>query len=102
MNIKLTQEIINKIFDLYKEATGCLESRYPSIEDVKTAIEKYGVFEYRAGSKWSGDSKFVISYEKAYFYPNYEPRNKREKEKIERARTLFGNLITEYIESIKH
>lgn len=59
--VELTQKVIDDLFDIYKEVTGCTWARYPVLEDVKSSLEEFNVFEYRAGSKWSGHSKFIIN-----------------------------------------
>lgn len=99
--VELTQEVINDLFDIYREVAGCTWARYPLLEDVKSSLEEFNVFEYRAGSKWSGHSKFIINPSSIYFYPNCDPHGKREKKQIEKAEKEFERRVNEYIASLE-
>lgn len=99
--MQLTQKIINELFGIYREVTGSCESRLPYLEDVARCLRESGCFEYRAGSRWSGESKFIIRPSGVCFYPNYAPRGKRESRQIEQARALFEEKVNEYLDSLK-
>ena len=58
---KLTQKVIDDLFGIYKEEFGPVISRTPKLDLVKSFLKDGGYFEYRAGSKWTGHSKFLIS-----------------------------------------
>ena len=98
---KLTQKTIDNLFNLYKEVSGSIETRYPQVNEVIGSLNASGFFEYRAGSKWSGDSKFVITTSDVYFYPNYEPKSSMEKRQVDEARLLFEKNVVDYFNSIK-
>ncbi len=101
MAIQLTQEIIDNLFGLYKQCTGCVEDIYPRLESVLQTFAECGRFEYRAGSKWSGHSKFIIEPDGVCFESNYFPTGKREMEQIRKAKVLFEDRVKEYFESLK-
>lgn len=97
MSVNLTQKILDDLFGIYKEVTGCTWERNPRLEDVQKYIELMGKYEYRAGSKWSGNSKFEISDSgEIYFYPNCEPLDKKEGREIKRAEKLFKKRVNDY------
>ncbi len=96
----LTQEIINHLFEMYKEIVGSSEEGVPKLEKVLKTLNQQSDFECRAGSRWSGDSKFMINYSGARFYPNYTPKTTKEKDSIETAVALFEKQAREYIESL--
>ena len=100
MEFRLDQKSLDEIFEIYKDVTGSLEDRYPVLEDVKKDLNTLGWYEYRAGSRWSGDSKFIIATRSISFYPNCEPRTKRDAKAIEKAKKLFGKKIKAYIDQI--
>ncbi|MFQ6010223.1 MAG: hypothetical protein ACE5J7_03840 [Candidatus Aenigmatarchaeota archaeon] len=99
--VELTQEVIDHLFDLYKKATGSREERTPRVANVQQALEERGRYEYRAGSQWSGNSKFVIEAAGVRFEPNYSPRGKKEKQEIEKAKKAVEKETEEYIKSLK-
>ena len=99
-----TQEAVNHLFTLYKEFTGSVEDRVPSSDRVKSDLVEHHHFEYRAGSKWSGHSKFVIQSHGvgfcAIFSPNYDPKSKGEKARIEKAKREFEQAAGSYLAQI--
>lgn len=101
---QLTQEILNDIFEIYKEITGCMSKKYPSIEGVKQDFIDSNCSEWRVGSKFSGHSKFEI-YDRGrglqfIFYSNYTPTNKREKKQIEKTELEFEKRIMAYLKKL--
>ena len=98
MDFKLTQKIIDDLFEIYKIITGSSETRFPKSNDIQQALNDIGHFEYRAGSRWSGHSKFIIdNHTGVSFYANYDPTNKKEAEKIEKAEQLFKETVKNYL-----
>mgnify|MGYP001564784053 CR=1 FL=1 len=97
---ELTQEVLDDIFKIYKKTTGSVEDRFPNIDSVRDYIEKFGFFEYRAGSSLSGHSKFVIEVEdklKFYLSPNCECSTRKESRKAEKIRDSFDRAVKNYM-----
>jgi len=99
--VKPTQEILDHIFEIYKNTTGSVHPRPPLLEDVISALSKRGCFEYRAGSRWSPESKLYIDRSRIWFYPNYDSHGIREETKIKKAQDLFEEKVQEYFETLK-
>lgn len=102
---QLTQEILNELFEIYKEITGCLSDRYPSIKMVKQDFIEGNCSEWRVGSKFSGHSKFEI-YNRGgelqfVFYPNYTSNNKEEEKQIKKTELEFEKKIADYLRKRK-
>jgi hypothetical protein len=78
--IKETQEVLNSLFELYKEITGSRWSRPPDAKYVIEELASRHHVEHRFGSKWTHHSKLEIywSYKKypvritAEFYHNMQ------------------------------
>ena len=98
---KLTQKTIDNLFNLYKEVSGSVENKYPNVNEVMSCLNANGFFEYCAGSRWSGDSKFIITTSDVHFYPNYEPKDNKVKGEIDNARIQFEKKVVDYFNSIK-
>ena len=101
LGIRITQKEFNHIFDLYKKATGSTESIYPQLSRIGIDLANQNHFEYRAGSKWSGHSKFVIDGHNIIFSPNCASRNKKEQRQIEKASQQFEKRVKEYLNQLK-
>jgi hypothetical protein len=99
--VKITQNELNHIFDLYRKVTGSTDTRYPSLSSVGLDLADYHSFEYRIGSRWSGDSKLEINNNRVTFYPNCTPRNARIKKQIEKAVKSFEEEVKDYLEQLK-
>ncbi len=96
-NVRITQKELNHMFDLYREATGSVEVNYPSLSAIGVALVHDHHFEYRAGSKWSGHSKFVIDKNGIIFSPNCAPKGRKEQREIKKASHLFEKKIKTYL-----
>ncbi len=102
--MKLTQKIIDDLFGIYKEEFGPIIYKAPRVDQVESYLNKGGHYEYRAGSKWSGESKFVIDRRRVSFEINADPKgyNKRKfsEEEVKKAEESFNNRVKQYLESL--
>jgi len=115
MTVEVTQEILNGIFDIYKEVTGSLEKEYPKLDELEDFLNSGSPFDYNAGSRWSGHSKLIIEADtpnkprkefepfKAYFYPNMtsDEYNDENRTQIEEAEREFEMRVEEYFASLQ-
>ena len=102
LGVSLTQNELNHLFDIYKEVAGSTEIRYPLLDDVLMSLGRDFRYEYRAGSRWSGHSKFTLGFHSGIkFEPNYDPKNEAEKAEIKRTVNSFDERIQEYLEKLK-
>lgn len=90
----INQEIVDDLFKIYVEVVGpcCWGDRTPSLKD----MQEFG--EYRAGSRWTNDSKFEILGDKVEFYPNL-PWARRPSKEIRKAAKEFDKKVRAYLES---
>src|SRR3989344_9052926 len=100
---QLTQKVLNDIFKIYKETTGCSiqENRCPRVEDAIECFQRGSLTEWRLGSKFSGHSKLYITLYggdlEFVFYPNCDPRNKTEERGIEKTVETFNKRTKDYL-----
>jgi len=115
--IKLTQKVLDDVFQIYVEIFEPHFDESPRLEDVERFFEDMGGnFEYRVGSKWSGHSKFWIhrSFSNDFQNSTYEFRfqanlsewikNKelqKINKRIKKAEELFNQQVNAYLEKLK-
>lgn len=107
---ELNQDILDHLFGLYKEITGSSEEYYPKLEDVLKQMWWKGNhdFEYRAGSRWWGHSKFRLYAMGSdgdicvYFEPNAfgVMFGKGVEKQIKKAEEEFSKRAEEYMKSL--
>lgn len=88
--VDLNQEILNHLYKIYVEVVGPCSFGAPRLEDMAR------IGEYRAGSRWSNNSKFEIACGGVHFYPNFDasPSEKRE---VNRAVKEFDKRVEDYL-----
>lgn len=98
----LNQDILDNLFRIYVETTGSWDDKYPVLNDVIDSLNKHHYFEKRAGSRWSGDSKFVINAQGVVFEPNTSFKTKkREQKQIDKAVKEFSEKAGRYLDSLE-
>ena len=103
--MELTQKILDDVFKIYWEVSGLTEVHSVNIlKDIQSEFyhmvkHKLGTtnsFEFRGGSKWTGNSKFEFIGGKFSFYGNYHQGDKQIEKEIEKAEGLFSTRVEKY------
>jgi len=96
----IKEEHISALYQIYDEAFGA-RARPPRFDHVQEDLKDAGFFDYRAGSRWSPNSKFLINCGTVQFSPSYSPKDEVEQQEMDAARKQFDERVDNYMRIIE-